>query len=71
MEIKIYGNYGNFFPFFFRILFRIANPVELGALIFQKMITENRPQWSISRSKSDSKNKYAEGVRPNFGAKRD
>ena len=25
----------------------------------------------LSRSKSDSKNKYAEGVRPNFGAKRD
>ena len=25
----------------------------------------------LSRSKSDSKIKYAEGVRPNFGAKRD
>ena len=47
MEIKIYGNYGNFFPFFFKSLFRIANPAELGALIFQKMIIENRPQWSV------------------------
>ena len=43
-KLKIYGNYGNFFPFFFRILFRIANPAELGALICQKMIIENRPQ---------------------------
>ena len=35
MEIKIYGNYGNFFPFFFKSLFRIANPAELVLLNWQ------------------------------------